>query len=85
MNEWDEVNSRLGEVREQLLAFNRYTMMNEPTQPRLLARDVEKALVTLASIRSKIEEAMYVDLDPQAKVPADIRERIIRVLEALDL
>lgn len=44
--------SRLREVEAQLRAFNRYTLLNEPELPKLLAEDVRKARESLEELTS---------------------------------
>lgn len=81
MRRLDEALSRLSEVEAQLNALTRYSLMNEPTLPRLLARDVLKARLAVQELVSILDEALGTvnTLDPMATVPTDIRERIQRV------
>lgn len=84
MAKWEELLSRLGEVRFQLNALNRYSLMNQPELPKLLAVDVEKALVTLGGARDEVRQALAdLDLSPDAAIPTDLRSRLIRIKDAL--
>lgn len=79
-----EAISGLHEAEFQLRSMKHQTLISEPELPALIARDVAKGRQALERIAGAVSGALgEVDLSPLGSIPHDIRDRILRMRDAL--